>query len=160
MHEVSGYEIAENFKYTTLTRQVVNRFMSDACKKHKLYVVGEGYSTPSDLTWVNPHFVSYDRATIDRARELFKELSVDLLNRLNSNRTLRPYMHNFPLTIANVKLIIAFRDSDNHYYSAVDPDVIDLVRSEGHDVNYIRISNGGITREIVYQEPYNELFKQ
>lgn len=50
---------------------------------------------------------------LEEARRLYVEVVEDFLNRINNNKEIRSYLHDYPFTIKNLDLMIHFSEDTN-----------------------------------------------
>ncbi len=92
---------------------ITNDFKKCAKKKYglKTYgVIGSYYGTVSNI---DISFSSDEDPSTRKLRTLVIELSQDLLNRINKNTEVRPYLSNYPFTIQNIKLSFTIENSSS-----------------------------------------------
>lgn len=145
--------------YITLAHQVRDEFITDVKHKHPLEVYATGGGLTTDIDEITVGFISKQHYTIDEAREEFVLLAEDFLRRLNTWELIRPYLHNYPATIANFDLKLMFLDQNRQDNFISDGEVAGIfVSNKGNLVYYTSGRETGKLQEI-YEEPYEEALR-
>lgn len=124
---------------------------------HNLKLDGSGGSIPDQVKGFSLSYVTDKPMRIAEARQLFVEGAEELLKMINSNEQLRPYMSNYPFTIANLDYMIAF-EKRNRYF---DPPFVALVFTKNEKLYFDFYDNEKrkFTDERRYVEPYSESYR-
>jgi hypothetical protein len=126
-------------------------------KKRGYWIEGIGGSAPNgDVRYLFMSFVGISEVDIPEARRLYIEVVEGLLDRVNQDKFIRPFLHDYPSTSKNTWLQLGFVD---RYNKPVKEDLIAFV-SCVNDTVYYRIFNHN-TRlfEEVHDEPYEEALR-
>lgn len=98
--------------YQKESNKLVDEHIKYIKKNFNVYPAGVGGGMASEINRISLHSDCYKIVNVDQAREIFFDCVSDLLNRFNCCPKIRPYMHNFPFTIDNLHLILAFSTSE------------------------------------------------
>lgn len=96
--------------YCRLSNKIVNEYSKELTRQKGLYLIGAGGAFMDDIKEISLHYQSLDKLSVNEARRLYIEISEGYLKRYNENVAIRPYLHNYPFTINNLKLMIGFID--------------------------------------------------
>lgn len=102
---ISGYE------FNTELNKVICDFLRNS-KKKGVYPNGIGGGSLGEITNITVHLVSCKDLDIEKARLVYMEYLEDLLQRIHSNKKLRPHLHTYPLTTDTLDLLIGFRNKE------------------------------------------------
>lgn len=120
--------------YESSVDQMLDDFEKEVKKKWGLYAVAEGGKMADGIDEIAINFRTPHRATIEKARKLEIELTERLLELINSNEKIRPYLKEYPFTPNRTKISITFRKFDDTYY--MDGSVA-VVHQAGNKVFYL-----------------------
>ncbi len=81
------------------------------------YVLNDGYSYPSTICAIKGSYVTKNLrfSTIEQADAFFQQFVPHYLEPFNEERSIRPYLQNFPLNAQNVELALLFLDPDGSH---------------------------------------------
>lgn len=82
--------------------RVTHQFTKQLKKEKGLDAFGYGGRMMDDIKEVALSLAAHHPMTIEEARCLFVEIVEEYLNLVNSDLKLRPYLHNYPFTVANL----------------------------------------------------------
>jgi hypothetical protein len=125
--------------YCKLSDKIYFSYNKEICNKNGLHLVGKGGAMMDDVQQVNAHYVSYDRLTVEEARRLYVDVAEGYLSRYNQNEEIRPYLHNYPFTINNFKIMIGF-ENENHQHM---------------DKGFVAVVSNIESKGIIYYSSYN-----
>ena len=137
--------------YVKLVHRVNASFTKEFGKDKHLHLIGSGGAMMDDVKGVTLHFISYEPYTIEEARSLYIELVENYLCRINQTEKLRPYLHDYPFTNANLNFIISFEDNSKHLRS--DGYVAALYQVKDHELVYSGYDDGLYP---IHRETYDE----
>lgn len=140
-------------KHCKLSDRIFIPYNKELKKEKHLYLVGSGGAMMDDIQKVNAHYVSYDRLTVEEARRLYVDVVEGYLSRYNQNEEIRPYLHNYPFTINNFKIMIGF-ENENHQH--MDKGFVALVsnRETKGVIYYASYDHETKKFNKIYEEPY------
>lgn len=126
--------------YCKMVSRITKDYLKESAIPRRLLLTGYGGAMMKDVEEVFLTFLSFDALNVDKARILYVEMMEEYLKKINHHDKIRPYLHNFPFIIDNIKLDIGFEDckrkitQDGHvafifmgrnhtiYYDAYDPE--------------------------------------
>lgn len=144
--------------HITLVHQIRDQFIEDVKRDRHLQVYVTGGGLTRDIDEITIGFASAEHVTIEEAREEFILLAENFLYRLNTWEQIRPYLHNFPATIANLSLKLIFLDRNRQNKLISDGKVAYVFVADGNIVYYTSNSETNEPVEI-YEEPYEEALR-
>jgi len=107
----SSYREAE---YCRICDRIVARFGKEFAEPKGLHMYGTGGAMADDIKRVFVDFETSAALDIDQASALYVEVMEELLRRINADRQVRPYLHNYPFEESNIKLMMTFRGSEQN----------------------------------------------
>jgi hypothetical protein len=94
--------------------RVVNPFLKELETKRKIYVFGAGGGFMNDVEKINLSFCTKRIVDVEKARLLIVSITEELLKRINADKGIRPYLHNYPFTNKNLKITLHFEDNNGN----------------------------------------------
>ena len=93
----------------------VNKVLERFSKQYELVVNGSGGAFCEDIEqiMVSLHIQKY--VDVKEARTIYVDIIESIVNQLNQNKELRPYLRDYPTTDAPLQLRISFVDKRTHY---------------------------------------------
>lgn len=138
--------------YTDYAYEMIDSYSKELKTQQGFALSGKGGSLTKDINILFLHFDSSKELNIDQSRQLYVRSVEGLVNKVNTDANIRPYLHNYPFTWRNVDLKISFykngqmiSDGNIAYISTVN----EIVRY----VVYDAVKDELITK---YKEPYEE----
>jgi hypothetical protein len=133
--------------------RVMSRHIEDVEKDGKVFVFGTGGAMMDDIQMLALNFFSYETLDVNQARRLIVNGIESLLERVNNDPKIRPYLHDYPFTVENLRYGISFRDSN---IRSLNPPYIAFVFTCNKDLHYKK--NDPVTNQYVddYEESYEE----
>ena len=187
----SGFNVNAKEKgdeYLTYVHEIINSFSKDMQKEYGLICVGSGGRMPHDVEEIDIMFYCYQYATIAEARQLFVTVTEKLVDKINQNEKIRPFLREYPFTSkpadriftwsrANISLSFCKKDG-SHY---LDGSVASVCQARDGKISYdaaelqkrklpniigldgkIEVVGEEIEREVyipLLEEPYEEAAK-
>lgn len=96
-------------EYLKYVDGIIVNFVTDVEKKYELHCYGSGGSMPTDIEKIDVLFISYAKSTVADARKMELALVQELLNRINDDKKIRPYLREYPFGSDRVHISISFR---------------------------------------------------
>lgn len=90
--------------------RITNRFVCEMRQQQGLHLSGSGGGMMDDINNVSLYFDSKMQIGVDDARRLYVTSMETLLSKINADRDVRRYLHNFPFTVDNIRLSLSFCD--------------------------------------------------
>lgn len=94
--------------YTEYVQRVINEFAKEMEKEHGIVCYGSGGSMPYDVRQIDVRFSSYRRAEVADARKDLMMVMNKLLDKINGNEQLRPYLREYPFKSNMLGIAIAY----------------------------------------------------
>lgn len=107
----------EDPPYCRMVNNITSSYNKTLKKKHGLRVIGSGGGMMYDVEEIGLHYVSDKRLNIQETRILFTDIVEGLLEKINADKKLRPFLHNYPFTIENLDISISFADASAQWIS-------------------------------------------
>lgn len=141
-------------KEEMLMYQIIGQHDKLQKKKYHFHLIGSGGGIPDDVTLFTLHYVSRDRVDILEARKMFVNNVEALLQLINTNEQIRPYLCNYPFTVKNLEFSIAFEDEFIHMREPPFLAYVSLINKKIFYSYYDQNSGRFIGKD--YNEPYSE----
>ncbi len=143
--------------YCKITDRIVDNYVKEYAKPRRLSLTGYGGAMMDDIQIIDFSFLSFEALNVEEARILYVEMMEEFLQRINAHEKIRPHLHNFPFEVANIKLSIAFEDSERKITSDGHMALMYIGRNQdlvyrGHDVETDEFYS-------LHREPYAEARK-
>lgn len=108
VHQSKGYE--------SQVDQIFKAFTKELEKKWGLYCMASGGKMADGIDEFAINLITPGRAPIERARKLGVEVTDRLLEIINSDERIRPYLREYPFKADRVKVSITFKKHDRTYF--------------------------------------------
>ncbi|MES2200189.1 MAG: hypothetical protein V4489_08490, partial [Chlamydiota bacterium] len=136
---------------------VINKTIKKLAKEKNLRVMGIGGGMLGDIYKMSISFQLFHLADQMEARQLLVDAVSTYLQEINSNKTIRPYLHDYPFTAKNVQINIWIQNSDR---SDVSSDQISYIIAMDGILEYsIPREPGVYKRNVFHEETYAEAVK-
>ncbi len=105
----------------SIAHSVMHSFGEQQTKTNGLTLLGLGGSFYDKVSILDLHFYSDRALTVEQVRGLYISSTQQLLQMVNTNCKIRPYLRNYPFNENNLKFSISFYSKDNGFleYPAV-----------------------------------------
>jgi hypothetical protein len=144
---------ADHIKFSD---KVVSAYSKDIKSRYNLQLDGSGGAMMEDIKEVSLMYHSYQTLKLEQARIMIVDCAENLLNRINSDLKIRPYLHNYPFTIKNIELTLGFYD---HKGGFVKDEYIASVALLDGTIFYAQFNSSKNIMEHIHSEPYSEALK-
>ena len=132
----------ESPRYVRMASHIERQVSQELREHYNLFQIGTGGGMMDAINYMAMMFNFYDEVDMNTARELSIAAGTKLLNALNDNEEIRPYLRYYPFRIEDIGIKIFFKKAD-HY-----------------DVDVGRISACSLHRGIIdFFEKVEERFK-
>lgn len=138
----------DNFDFEKESNKIVSQFLKEMQAKEKIYCSGLGGGSRGEINTISIYWDSSKKVKKNEARRMIIFVTEELLKRFNSNKTIRPYLHNYPFGIENVDLHIGF----NKDYK--DPEQVEYVSLGKNKIYYYNFE------EEMLCDPQGESFEE
>jgi len=104
--------------YETRIDEIQSSFIAQVKKKYDLSLEAFGGSMmDNEISKISLYFEGNNHLKVNEARSLYVTLSEMLLNNINQDKVVRPYLHDYPFTIENFDLRLSFYDKQGRRVS-------------------------------------------
>ncbi|PCI92162.1 hypothetical protein COB11_07885 [Candidatus Aerophobetes bacterium] len=128
-------------------------YIKDMCKSHNLDPFGGGGGFLGGVNLIIISFASDDQVGITQARNLLIECSEDLLQRMNSDEQIKPYLEHYPFSEKGIELSINYFDATSDW---VPPEFIASASVRKGKVRYSIFNHKTRKFKTVHKESYRE----
>lgn len=143
-------------RYVKLAHKITDETAEKLKKKKNLSPAGTGGSMMNDVKMMMMAFQFFEVVDMDAARELLVYSTEEYLTNINSNKELRPYLHNYPFTSENVEIVIYFSQPNR---GDVPLGNIAVAAVGNGSIVYYTKCSGPQTLKEFYEEPYQDALK-
>lgn len=137
--------------------QVLTAFTKKMSDEYDLNRWSIGGKINNHLDEIGAKFTLSKRATMEEARELEVTATESLLNIINSNEKLRPYLEEYPFTSDRIRMRISFVNEKS--YSFLD-ETMESVALEGNEITYLQTHKPEETESTRFIPPPSILAKE
>ena len=143
--------------YSFMADHIFKEFANEMKQKNGFQIVSTGGSmTNRDVKSVNMTFTSTYQFDIPQARKLYIETLSKLLDKINNDKIIRPYLHQYPANWENIDLGITFHGLHGH---DVDDGKVSLMFVAKNKLCFFIKDSKMNEGERVYREPLEEALK-
>ena len=146
-------QIPEYIKYVD---EVVKSFALQMQKELNLECIGDGGRMPHDVEKIEIDFDVKRRASIEEARKLQIFVATRFLQAINAHEKLRPFLHEYPFSLARIHLSIGFVNEFDQGFADGTVSSTFLCNGIIHYRSYNPIEEKLVN---FHQEPYQEALK-
>ncbi len=100
----------ELIEYERYVNEIVSEFASETEKRCHVLCVGEGGRMPHDVEEIEVKFWTDRKGTIEEARRFIVTSKRALLDKINANEKIRPFLIEYPFTAPRACISISFAD--------------------------------------------------
>jgi hypothetical protein len=112
---------------------VKSAYLKQMAKTAKLHVNGSGGRLGEKITLVAFSFRSNAKCDINASKQLLLYSVNTLLEQINGNEKLRPFLSQYPFTHENVEISISFFDKNSNYYPQ---EYVSIVLNTKNKINF------------------------
>lgn len=145
------------FDYKGRANELQRLFLKEACKTYGLQVIAIGSGMPFDIQQLDLSFKAQGLYTVEQARSFYLPISESFLNFINSDKVLRPYLHDYPFKEKNIGFSIMFVDPKGNRPPSNYVAYVSLIK--GH-IFYACFDHQTKKLETIKQEPFEEAQKK
>lgn len=146
-----------NTRYGQLAQKEMNAHSDEMCRKYGFEVAGTGGSFTTDIRSVYLMYVCKQHLSLQQARRLYVSVVEDLVTRLNANRNIRPFLHEYPITGKNIEIDLSFENRDGTSFK--NNEVAFISNMDGKGIVYYVSQEGSDRIEILHRESYEEALR-
>jgi hypothetical protein len=147
---------------STLSREdkicidLVQEFSKELKDDRAIVLIGNGVRIPNKIIGIDPSYKQYGLYTIEQARMNFIYIVEKLINKINSNEEVIPYLGEYPFTSQNVEISVCFGTS---LCDIVKPPYISHVINVNDKIFYHSNNLETGASILIHSEPYSEGLK-
>lgn len=133
LHLLNGYEYEYSEQYE-LVGKILEKTSKKLEKKYQMSTCGSGIGMPNGI--VGMLALSFEKVgplTKDEGRKIVVNCVQEMMNAVNTNEQIRPFLKNFPFKPTNVEIAIFLRDKSRDFIYEPDYGIISATNG---DVNY------------------------
>lgn len=101
--------------FSQRSNQLVIEHTKELEEEYQLSLVGLGGTVRDDIEGVEVHYDIRGRYDLNSARVLYLKIAQSILDKINSDLPIRPYLHEYPATSNLLRLSLSFHDEDGSY---------------------------------------------
>ncbi len=148
-------------EYIKLSARVENKHSEEVCKRFNLEPYAGGGGMMFDVELVIQSFVSHQPSNLAQARRLFVYCAQDLLDRMNGDTAIRPYLRQYPFKIENLKYAIHFKDkrSNRMPYPLISTVHSQGIHSDRSNFIFYEVEDGSFLGKTIHGETYEEALR-
>lgn len=142
-------------KHVQAAHRLMNRFTSHMQNSEHFHLSGSGGAMMGDIQQVSLTYESQRDVDINEARRLFVTNSERLLNLINTDTVIRPYLHDYPFEVKNLDFSLSFYSKS---HKCIQNEFISYVFFARGNICYCNYDMEKKS-QIVFREPYEEALK-
>ena len=143
--------------YVKLAHQITARTAKKINTQKNLVLIGTGGGMMDDIQMMAMSFNFYQEVDLKTARELIVYAANEYLLAINSNKEIKPYLHDYPFTDKNIEIVICFHPPDG---STVAPGKINIAAARKGRVTYYIDYPEKYTIKPIFEETYEEALQK
>jgi hypothetical protein len=125
---LDGYEYSEQ---ADLVHEILGKTSKKLEKKHRMKAMGTGIGMPAGI--VEMLALSFEKTgpmSKDLAREVVIDCVQEMVNAVNTNERIKPYLKNYPFTAKNIEIAIFLIDKSGNEIYAPNIGVVSATNGE------------------------------
>ncbi len=156
---MNTYELySDQYKYVKSEREIYAdkvsyEFIDEVRKEYSLSLEGYGGSMPEKIESIEIMFESKNKATINDARWLLISLKEKFANKINNNQKIRPFLAEYPFSLARAKICISFQEGN-------ESNTVDYVHVGKNKVFYCKLNQTDGSYEHMLVESFDDALKE
>ncbi len=103
------------YDYEVIADQITKQTILLLKKEKGLIAIGTGGGMMGDIYNMGISFQYFHPVNLEEARKLLVYACQTYLNNINSNKEVRPYLHNYPFSIKNIEIRIWLRQPNGDF---------------------------------------------
>jgi hypothetical protein len=158
-HTKNNFKI-EYSKADLTAYQIQNRITEKLCKRHQMQFIGNSAEMPdNDIRSLGLIFQITRPLSKDEARLILIDCVQEILNAINSNEEIRPYLNSYPFTPKNVEITIFIKDSQARDLFDPDLGVVHAYKGKLDYITYVK-GNKFYKHQSETEETYEEALER
>ncbi len=131
-----GCDLPQDCPYGKYVDQIVKDFVAEMESDYGLVCIGSGGNMPTNVQEISLYFYVYRRGTLSEARDLIVQAKTRLIEKVNMNEKIRPYLKNYPFTSEGADISLSFREKNGSRY--LDDSVALAYSARDNKISYER----------------------
>ncbi len=107
----------DDVPYIKYAKEITEPFIAECKKKYDLECIGTGGRFTYNIAQINLHFLAYRKGSIEEARILEVKMIENLLNKINSDDKIKPFLFEYPFKTNNLDISISYQKKDDSNYT-------------------------------------------
>lgn len=136
--------------YIKISDKLVSQYIKKITSEKNIRFIGEGGSMMRDVKMLAVSFETEEPMHISNGRKLIIDCVNELLDMVNADEKIRPFLHNYPFTADNLEIRIFCHDKSGR--TAQCPDLCIVSSIEG--VIKYKVNNKNDRLEVIHKEPF------
>jgi hypothetical protein len=141
-------------RYVKLAHEITAQTAKELKAEKNLYLVGTGGQMMDDIQMMAMSFYYYHEVDLKTGRELIVYAINKYLLAINTNKEIRPSLHEYPFTAKNVEIRIFIYNPDR---SELSPEKIYYITSYNGMIKYYTRAN---SRKVICEESYEKALQE
>ena len=138
--------------FSQRSNQIVIEHTKELQEEYKLSLVGLGGTVRDDVEAVEVHYDILGKYDLNSAKELYIKIAQSILDKINSDLPIRPYLHEYPATSNLLRLSLVFHDEDGKY----PKNKIAFISFVNSKICYRTYNDDKDSFEVVWRETFEE----
>lgn len=144
------YSECKQFDYLEYGLKMRNEYITEMQNLYPVICDGGGHKIGTFFNGFMIHFTTREKLNIRKARSLYIKLSEGLINKINSDKLIRPYLAEYPFNINDLDISLGY-DNPNHEKDAI----VSILIYEG-EIMYYLDDPEGIRLKKIFTESYQD----
>jgi hypothetical protein len=120
-------------RYVKIAHEITNKVAKNLQTEKGLTLVGTGGQMMNDIQMLSMSFHLYHEVNLEAARKLIVDSANAYLKEINSNEEIRPYLHEYPFTAANVEVWLWLWKPDRYN---LPPEKMSFILASNGEISY------------------------
>ncbi len=154
---ILGCSQRDPYDYEVIADQITKQTILQLEKEKGLIAIGTGGGMMGDIYNMGISFQYFQPLNLEESRKLLVYTVQTYLNNINSNKEVRPYLHNYPFPIKNIEIRIWGRQPNG---DILPPNQLGYICALDGVLSYESSKSGKFEpRKILLEETYEEALK-
>lgn len=141
--------------YSDIALGIVKSYSKEISQQECVAIIGTGGSMTKDVKTLYLHVWSENELEVSEARRMYLRILQGLVDKVNANEEVRPYLHDYPFTWKNIDLDLGFHN-DNGWVGNEKVALVTICKGEIFYKIYDQDDDGF---RLIYREPYEEALR-
>lgn len=141
--------------YIVIKNELVSGYVKNVSKKHQLNLAATGGRLSVDIKVISLGFRKICYFDVNQSRDLVVPMVEEFLAIINSNREVRPYLHDYPCSSENFELMLSFMTPQDDFVDS--PYIANVLVISGFIYYSVYVPKTNSFRD-VFKEPYQDAY--